>query len=360
MKKTLFAALALAFVASCSNEEVVEMAQKEAIAFDKTFVNNSTRSVVDPSYNNDNLFRDFTVNGFVNQTQLFNNKTVTAKDVAADAAVTTNAAWEYSGVQYWVPDALYSFCAIAPSTSGGWTNLSSTLNGKPVENSEIIKTTFDFTNDGTTDLLYDEVPCVKGKTTGNSNVSFTFRHLLSKVKFSFENQYNGENATIKVTGIKIINAHKTAKAELTTNATTWGTLADPTLILEFGDATDKEAENDDNHENTAPATGYENGLTYESLNEMLLIPSSQKYEYKVEFTVALYINNALIATYKHTGNNAAKVTFAPAAGYSYDIKAVINPSNINPDPDAKQEPIVFSVTGTETWKTPTTGTNVTF
>ena len=38
----------------------------------------------------------------------------------------------------------------------------------------------------------------------------------------------------------------------------------------------------------------------------------------------------------------------------------INPSNINPDPDAKQEPIVFSVTGTETWKTPTTGTNVTF
>ena len=38
MKKTLFAALALAFVASCSNEEVVEMAQKEAIGFDNAFI----------------------------------------------------------------------------------------------------------------------------------------------------------------------------------------------------------------------------------------------------------------------------------------------------------------------------------
>ena len=73
MKKTLFAALALAFVASCSNEEVVEMAQKEAIGFDDAFINNSTRSTIDPSYTETNMFVDFGVYGFVEGSTLFNN-----------------------------------------------------------------------------------------------------------------------------------------------------------------------------------------------------------------------------------------------------------------------------------------------
>lgn len=354
MKKTLFAALALAFVASCSNEEVVEMAQKEAISFDKTFVNNSTRSVTDPSYKNDKLFSDFAVNGFVNQTVLFDDLRVYT---AATAPTTTTATWKYDNVQYWIPDALYSFCALAPNTNGGWSNLIATVGTTLTEGTKTITTSFDFTNNGTTDLLYDEAACVKGKASGNSAVPFTFRHLLSKVKFSFENQYNATNSAIKVTGIKITNAHKTAKAELTSTATTWKELeTTPSLSLEFGDATDNEKTTDAN-EGTAPEKGYASGSTYESKNEMLLIPSAE-YEYKVEFTVALYINNELIDTYYHTGKNAATVKFAPAAGNSYDIKAVITPNNINDDPTVKQEPIQFTVTAINGW-TPNNGTTVT-
>ena len=349
MKKTLFAALALAFVASCSNEEVVEMAQKEAISFDKTFVNNSTRSATDPSYKNDKLFSDFAVNGFVNQTVLFDDLRVYTE---ATAPITNAATWKYDNVQYWIPDALYSFCALAPNTNGGWSNLTATVGTTLSEGTKTITTSFDFTNNGTTDLLYDEAACVKGKTSGNEAVPFTFRHLLSKVKFSFENKYNATNSAIKVTGIKITNAHETAKAELTSTTTTWTELeTTPSLSLDFGDATDDEATSV--NEGTAPEKGYASGSTYESKNEMLLIPSAE-YEYKVEFTVALYINNALIDTYNHTGDKAATVKFAPAAGNSYDIKAVITPNNINDDPSVKQEPIEFTVTAINGW-TPATG-----
>lgn len=353
MKKTLFAALALAFVASCSNEEVVEMAQKEAISFENAFVNNSTRSVNDPSYKNDKLFSDFAVNGFVNQTVLFDDLRVYTE---ATAPTTTTATWKYDNVQYWIPGASYSFCALAPNTDGGWKNLTATVGTILSEGTKTITTSFDFTNNGTTDLLYDEAACVEGKASGNSAVPFTFRHLLSKVKFSFENKYNATNSAIKVTGIKITNAHETAKAELTSTTTTWTELeTTPSLSLDFGDATDDEATSV--NEGTAPEKGYASGSTYESKNEMLLIPSAE-YEYKVEFTVALYINNELIDTYNHTGDKAATVKFAPAAGNSYDIKAVITPNNINDDPTVKQEPIEFTVTAINDW-TPNNGTTVT-
>ena len=50
--------------------------------------------------------------------------------------------------------------------------------------------------------------------------------------------------------------------------------------------------------------------------------------------------------YEHT----ATVTFAPQAGHSYDIKAEINATNI--DPDHAQEEIVFTVKEFNGWGTP--------
>ena len=67
MRKTIFAILAAASLVACSNDEFVNVADKEAIAFDNAFVDNSTRSVVDPSFTNSNLFAD-AVGKVVNQT----------------------------------------------------------------------------------------------------------------------------------------------------------------------------------------------------------------------------------------------------------------------------------------------------
>jgi hypothetical protein len=74
----------------------------------------------------------------------------------------------------------------------------------------------------------------------------------------------------------------------------------------------------------------------------------------VTFTVELYINDTQIDVDKATDgvqgyNHTAKVKFAPAAGRAYDIKAVINPENI--DPQHKQEPIEFTVNTLPGWGT---------
>ena len=116
MKKTLFAALALVSMASCSNEEVLEVAQKEAIGFENAFVNNSTRSVSDPSYASNKMFNNFKVYGFVNGSALW----------AEGEDVTGPTTWTYANTQYWINGANYTFHAVAPAT--GWTKTAANIN----------------------------------------------------------------------------------------------------------------------------------------------------------------------------------------------------------------------------------------
>lgn len=343
MKKTLFAALALVSMASCSNEEVLEVAQREAIAFDNAFVDNATRSVFDPSIKNTTI-ASFDVYGFVDKTgKIFEGTDVTGSGVTGTNPVTdANATWSYTGTpQYWVPGAIYNFCAVAPANAVNATAVVSNETEGANNTSNIITTTFGYTNvdEDQIDLLYSEATCVEGKASGNDKVRFTFRHLLSKVKFSFKNEYNGTNATIKVTDIKILDSYLAANVVLTNEGTTWKEHTNP-LTLNFGDATDKES-TENVKETTASAYGY--GETLESYNEKLLIPSGKK-EYTVNFKVELLVGTTSIATYEHT---AAKVELTPEAGKSYDIKAVINPTNINPE--AAQEQIQFTVTTVEDW-----------
>ena len=184
MKKTLFAVLALAAVAACNKAEVVEQSAANAIAFDNAFVDNAVKSVSDPSFTNDKLFSDFAVYGFVEGASLFNNVTVSKSITNEDLKKST---WKYEGTQYWIAGAKYNFSAVAPKTNGNWTDVSATKDG----------VSFTFTNNGELDILYAQTPQIEGKASGNPLVEFTFRHILSKVKFSFENGYNASNATIR-------------------------------------------------------------------------------------------------------------------------------------------------------------------
>ena len=328
MKKTILAVAALVAVGmtSCNNDE--ELLQgNEAIGFSNVFVDNSTRSESDPSYTNSNLFKDFAVYGFVEKATLFNGNQVTGSGV--------NENWTYEGTQYWIAGANYNFAAIAPKSNAGWTTANCTLNNGAVT------TTLSFTNNGTTDLLYSNPAAIKGKVFGNEAVPFTFRHLLSKVKFSFKNNYNASNATIRVRDIKINNAYSKGDVTLTSAATTWSKQSDNKLELSFGNA----------------ATGavnakedFECGVTVESYNELLLIPGAaaslqgdQNAGYKVTFIVDLLISGTLVKEYEHT----AYVNHEFVAGHSYDIVAEIVATNI--DPEVVQKPIEFTVTEVNDW-----------
>lgn len=346
MKKTLFAALALAFVASCSNEEVVEMAQKEAIGFDNAFINNSTRSVNDPSITTDNI-ANFAVFGFVESTQT-TTPAVLFDGVEVSKSITnteqTKTAWKYAATQYWIAGATYNFSAVAPFTDKKWTKTAASKDG----------VTLSFENTGTQDLLYAQSQAnIQGQTSGNQPVAFTFNHILSKVKFSFKNEYNATAATIRVKNIVITNPYKTGNVALTASTTSWTNRATATnFTLNFGNAATSAV-------NAEEAFVYNNEV--ESYNELLLIPNTETSEeakdtYNVTFTVDLLVSGTVIKTYEHT----ATVEFKPEPGKSYDIKAVIDETNI--DPSTTQEPIEFTVTAVNTWDYPngsTTDVNAT-
>ena len=324
MKKTLLALLAVAALVGCTKDNVLDD-NKEAIGFSNAFIENSVKSASDPSLTVGTL-SDFAVYGFVEGATLFDgttvNKTITNDQLTSE--------WKYNGTQYWIAGAKYDFYAVAPQTNGGWTKISATKDA----------ITLNFVNsindNKSIDLLYASAS-QEGKVSGNPAVAFTFNHALSKVKFSFENQYNASNAKIIITNIEIKNAHKTATVTLNANSISWSDHKD-NLLLGFGDASDNEATN----EKETETVQFEFGKTYESEHERLLIPGLET-SYEVEFWVTICINGSEVKTYYHE----TTVKFKPEAGKSYDIKAVITPENI--DPAHTQEPIQFTVNTLPGW-----------
>ena len=319
MKKIFIAVLALAAVAACNKAEVVEQNPGNAIGFDNVFVNNATKSVDDPSFDADNMFDDFAVYGFVEGAELFNGTTV-SKEISNDDLKDTE--WKYTGTQYWIAGAKYNFSAVAPVTDKKWEKTAADTDG----------VTLTFTNDGTQDLLYAKTDEIEGEVSGNDVVSFQFRHVLSKVKLSFENEYNASNATIQVRDIKIVNAYATGNVALDAN-TTWTAQAGK-LLLEFGNAAVTGAD-------ALEPFGFNEAV--ESYKELLIIPGGVEGGYVIEFVVDLLVNGTKVTDYEHT----AKVDFTPVAGNCYDIKATINASNI--DPAHAQEPIQFTVAALPGW-----------
>ena len=339
--KKLFTILAVAAtLVSCAKEDVVREAAREAIGFDNAFVENSTRSVETPGYSTTKMFNDFAVYGFVEGASLFNGvkvgKDVTNGELKSD--------WKYAGTQYWIAGANYDFYAVAPFNVG-WSVKTGTT---PTEAGATLSFT---TADGTQDLLYASIVERQGAGSGNTAVGFTFKHILSKVKFSFENGYNASAASICVRDIKITNAYATGEAALAKdNAET--TDVDETIAwsnqggainVAFGNATENAS-----YATYAPVEGSENdcdefdyafGTTVESYYERLLIPGSM--ECNISFVVDLLVNDKVIKSYNHT----AKATINLQPGMSYDIKAVITAANI--DPNHAQEPIEFTATMTD-------------
>ena len=332
--KKLFTILAVAAtLVSCAKEDVVREAAREAIGFDNAFVDNATRSVFNPSYTNTEtgIFTDFQVYGYVEGQPLFNEENIgvtvykegsVPEGVNYNGQASTN--WKYNGTQYWIPSATYNFSAVAPAT--GWTKVDATAAG----------TTLSFTNDGMHDILYAQSKTITAEASDNGPVGFTFRHLLSKVKFSFLNNYNADNTTIQVRGIKVNNAFTTGNVALTATTTTWSGWA-TNLVLEFGAATE------DNATTNVPVV-FENGETLESYNELLLIPynydgttndDGTTNKLAVEFTYDILVGGEVVAEFKVE----PKVVVNLEPGHAYDFKATITPG----------EPIEFTVLDITDW-----------
>lgn len=328
MKKLFMIGLAAtAMLASCSNDETVEMAQQKAIGFSNAFVNNGTRSIVDPSFTTKTL-EDFAVYGFTQAGQIFKGDKVYKGGSASTG-------WSYDVLQYWVPGNTYTFGAIAPHSVA--TNVSDVA---LPENAKKVEMTVAFTNTDAdqVDLLHAEPAQIAGTEvteTYKTPVSMTFRHQLSKVKFSFENAV-GEGYNVKVSNIKIMDAYTNGTLTVAANGNTWNAQANNTLELDFGNVVADDATADE-------AAVIANAATLESYNEKLMIPMDATATYTVTFTAELYQGDVLLGSYNHEVK-IENVEFK--LGYCYDFKASLTHENIT---DKPLNPIEFDVTNVEDW-----------
>lgn len=303
------AAMAAMCMVSCSNDEYTEVAESKAISFENAFVDKSTRAELDAF-----TLSKFTVNGYQGENLLFDGQEVEKN---------TDGNWTYSPVKYWVADASYSFMAVADATVKEKSLSGGTLTTK-----------IEFTNDGETDVLASAQVNQTGAT--EDAVAFTFKHLLSKVKFTFDNGFaSDDDVTLQVKGVKITNAYTTATATVsgTTPDISWDATGDAAqLELAFGDT-----------EEIAPAANDE------AANTLYLIPSSGK-DYTVTFDIDVIANadndNKFVSqTYSHTVT-VSNVEFKP--GYSYNLTASLNASNVGGENETLL-PINFSVNGVAQW-----------
>lgn len=326
MKKIFLIGLtAAAMMASCSNDETVEMAQQKAISFSNAFVNNGTRSVDDPSFTTASL-SDFAVYGFTQKGQIFDG-------VKVSKGGTTSTGWSYDNVQYWVPGNTYTFGAIAPySVAGKVSNVTLPESATKVE----MKVAFTNTDAKQVDLLHAAPTQITGVTASYTNpVSMTFYHQLSKVKFSFENAV-GEGYNVKVSNVKITDAYKEGTLTVAAAGNNWSNQTDKTLELNFGNVVANAS--------STEASVIANAATLESHNEKLMIPMGSSAIYTVTFTAKLYKGNVLLGTYPHTVE-IKNVEFK--LGYCYNFKASLNHKNITGEDELN--PIEFTVASVKDW-----------
>ncbi|MBQ2858305.1 MAG: fimbrillin family protein [Bacteroidaceae bacterium] len=327
MKKSFLTIVALGtMLASCSNDETLDVTAREAITFDRVFVENATRAI-DNSYPNTEL-TSFHVYGTITNSQnqtanLFNKELVTKG---------ANDEWGYneSNTQYWIPGNTYHFTAIADGNislgdNAIVTQVTTGENGMP--------TTIELKDAAhQKDILYAVSEPITYES-GAETVGFTFNHLLAKAKFTVKNEISTNNGyTYQVSDVCITNAYKTATYTIGSG---WGS-QEESYSLSFGNIAATSIGVLDNPNIGVDATHINHGGSAESNFEKLLIPFTNG-PINISFTSQLYKDNVLIQTKQET-ITASNITLAAGNAYNFVIK-LGNPG----------EPIQFTVTNVNGW-----------
>ena len=287
------------------------------ISFADAFVSNATKA--DPSTTSASI-DNFDVWAFMDEV---GGTVFTDEDVTK-----SNGAWGYTNTQYWYPGHTYYFAALSPANSANVTETLAAGDAAKLGLGEIA-----FTNvDGTEDLLY-----AKAKETtpdaatlanqGMEPVKMQFQHLLSKVKFTFQNGFASNLTTVKVTDVKM-TAPKAAKINLAQAdyAAAWE-LSDtePDFQLAFGDVA-----------TTLAATTSDSAA-----DERLTIPADATKEYTVTFKVEVFQGSVSAMESDLTATISG---IALEMGKAYNFTAVINQDVLD------LKPIEFTATVDE-WDT---------
>lgn len=182
MKKQLFVlGLAVAALASCTNEEVTDIAESNVIGFNAPFVGNVTKVATEMS--KDNL-ASFYVYAYKGSDALLTNENVYLQ----------NGLWAYDNIKQY-ESATYAFAAYSNTGTqkgqGGLDDGNVTFTTSPSKSLAIS----DYTASGDDDLLVSISP--DDLSAANKKVDFTFNHALSMIKFTIKSGLgNGQKLSI--------------------------------------------------------------------------------------------------------------------------------------------------------------------
>lgn len=227
MRKSLWMlGLAAAAMTSCTQSEVLEVAENRAIGFDDVFVGKVTRAA-DPTENSLDVLQQsgkgfYVYGGYEGVTDVFANTHVTYNS-------NNTPKWEYTPIRYWVAGQKYKFVAYAPVMNVTPT-FSYGTTGSPTTNDATLTFT-GVTIDGTADNQKDFIVAkseviTPGNNTYNTAVTFNFFHALSMIKVTLRNGFaDGVKVAIsnfEITGINTKGNFTTASTEFSAgNCGTW-------------------------------------------------------------------------------------------------------------------------------------------
>ncbi|MBQ9137256.1 MAG: hypothetical protein IJX65_01305, partial [Alistipes sp.] len=329
MKKIFIAFMSLVALVACNSDYTVETLDSTPILFGDSFVQNKTRAANEADQSTVITTANiaaFDVWGFMDDASgvVFNAERVTK----------TDGKWTYANLQYWLPKHTYYFGAVAPVDSQNIT----------VTTAEDVTGglgTIAFVNTGVEDLIYAEQKVTTPDViSGNLDpVSLQFAHLLAKAKFTFINGFKNENATIKVTNIKITNAPQAGTIDLTVDPTAWAWQLDSTKTFElgFGDANGGAAIPALDAEATVDNAAESDYVRY-------ILPSNGDYVYyNLSFDVELYMGDKLGLKATRTATITKQNILI---GKAYNFVATIDATNIAED---ALQPIEFDDITVEDW-----------
>lgn len=196
MKKGLLMLGAAAMMlASCTQNEVLEVTESRAIGFNGTGIDNITRADITSAD-----FSQFYVYGGYNTSDLFQGTEVNKQD---------GGNWQYTPTQYWKVGE-WKFDAYAPKAEGAITpewsyesGLTLAVNSDATHQNDVI---YAAATASVTDSDSD------GTLEGANQVSLNFKHLLSKLAFKFtkDNQSLGA-MTVTMSNFQVVGITTTGK-----------------------------------------------------------------------------------------------------------------------------------------------------
>ena len=346
MKKTMIAFFVLSALTACSNDETLDVVSSQPITFNNAFVDNSTRAALDGSYTKDGITA-FQVYGTISNGEGVNLNT--ANIFNGTEVKETNGAWGYTNTQYWIPGNTYNFTAIVDGNvkvddetvttveTDGATGMPTSIKLNDVSKQK--------------DILYASVEPIKNVIEGyNTDVAFTFSHLLAKAKFTVKNEIANTAYAYKVTNIKITNAIESAEYSVSTSTWTPDTPAEGetnSCEITFGNIVDNGTT--EGADASLVASSDENGK--ESNYERLLIPGTYS-NLEIVIDTELYIkDNIKDAEGKDVYKSFQKiedVKFTPKeaitlkSGHAYNFVITLG---------APGNPIKFTVQALKAWDT---------